>query len=170
VLTLSSGPTNSMRGAATFHARLEDAIDRVKLARGDVPAVVVGGGSVLVGESLRGVHPLLRPEHAQIANAIGAAMAQVGGEVDQIFELSRLSRDEALHQARSTAIAHAVAAGAAPEGVEVVELEELPLAYLRGNAMCIQAKAVGVQPGQRASRWTGRAATIGRTPAPAASP
>ncbi|OJH39946.1 hydantoinase/oxoprolinase N-terminal domain-containing protein [Cystobacter ferrugineus] len=131
------------RADATFHARLEDAIDRVKLARGDVPAVVVGGGSVLVGESLRGVHPLLRPEHAQIANAIGAAMAQVGGEVDQIFELSRLSRDEALHQARSTAIAHAVAAGAAPEGVEVVELEELPLAYLRGNAMRIRAKAVG---------------------------
>jgi hypothetical protein len=131
------------RADATVHARLEDAIDRVKLARGDVPAVVVGGGSVLVGKSLRGVHPLQRPEHAQIANAIGAAMAQVGGEVDQVFDLSRLSRDEAVHQARSTAIARAVAAGAAPEGVEVVEFEELPLAYLRGNAIRIRAKAVG---------------------------
>jgi len=54
-----------------------------------------------------------------------------------------MSRDEALAQAKREATDKAVAAGAAPETVEIVEVEEVPLAYLPGNATRIMVKAVG---------------------------
>jgi hypothetical protein len=36
-----------------------------------------------------------------------------------------------------------VAAGASPSGVEIVELEEIPLTYLTNPAVRIRAKAAG---------------------------
>ena len=39
---------------AEIQSRVETAIDRVKLSGGDVPVVLVGGGSILLGDSLGG--------------------------------------------------------------------------------------------------------------------
>ena len=76
--------------------RVEDAIDRVKLSQEDVPVVLVGGGSVLLGDSLAGASVVLRPQHAGVANAIGAAIAQVGGQVERVYSLESMGRDEAV--------------------------------------------------------------------------
>ena len=78
-----------------------------------------------------------------VANAIGAAIAQVGGQIEKVFSLEDVGRDEALASIRAEAIDRAVAAGAMPGTVEVVELDEIPLTYLPGNATLIRAKAVG---------------------------
>ncbi len=80
------------------------------------------------------------PHHA-VANAVGAAIAQVSGEVDQIYR--DLSRDEAIAAARRAADAKAVAAGADPQTLNVVEVEDLPLAYLPGNSLRIRVRVVG---------------------------
>ncbi len=48
-----------------------------------------------------------------------------------------------LGEAREEAIAQAVAAGADPDSVSVVEVDELPIAYLPGNAVRVRVKAVG---------------------------
>jgi len=122
---------------------LEDYIDRVKLSAGPVPVVAVGGGNILFPDTLRGVSEIIRPEQAGVANAIGVAIAQVSGTVDSVFSLEKLSRTEALDQATALAYERAIAAGAAPDGVEVLDLEEVPLAYLPGNAVRIKVKAVG---------------------------
>ncbi len=50
---------------------------RVHLKAGDVPVVVVGGGAPLCGATLAGASCVLRPAHASVANAVGAAIAQV---------------------------------------------------------------------------------------------
>jgi hypothetical protein len=63
--------------------------------------------------------------------------------VEKVFSLEDVGRDEALESIRSEAIGRAVAAGAEPGSVEVVELDEIPLTYLPGNATLIRAKAVG---------------------------
>ena len=118
-------------------------VDQVKLSPSPVPVVLVGGGSLLVGESLVGASQVLRPEHGDVANAIGAAIAQVGGQIEKVFSLEDVGRDEALASIRAEAIDRAVAAGAMPGTVEVVELDEIPLTYLPGNATLIRAKAVG---------------------------
>ncbi len=86
---------------------------------------------------------MLRPDHFPVANAIGAAIAQVGGEIDQVYAISELGRDAALRQARDEASERAVEAGADPPSVEIVEIEEVPLAYLPSNAIRIRVKAVG---------------------------
>jgi N-methylhydantoinase A/oxoprolinase/acetone carboxylase beta subunit len=108
-----------------------------------IPVVAVGGGSILVPEELEGAAKVFRPDHFAVANAIGAAIAQVGGEVDRVFPVAPGMRDEVLDQARQEAVDKAIAAGAAPGSVRIVEVDELPLAYLPGNATRIRVKAVG---------------------------
>jgi N-methylhydantoinase A/oxoprolinase/acetone carboxylase beta subunit len=119
------------------------AVDRMKTSATAVPVIVVGGGSILIQRPVTGASEVVKPEHFAVANAIGAAIAQIGGETDRIFSLATMSRDEALAQAKQEAIDKAVAAGAVPASVEIVEVEEVPLAYLPGNATRIAVKAVG---------------------------
>ena len=122
---------------------VEASVDRAKTAPGDVPVILVGGGIVLIGDKLNGVSELHRPEHASVANAIGAAIAQVGGEVDRIFSLDGVSREKVLEQAKEEARQRVLREGGIPESIEVVDVEEIPLAYLPGNATRIRVKAVG---------------------------
>ena len=119
------------------------AVDRMKTSAALVPAVIVGGGSILVQDHIEGASNILKPEHYSVANAIGAAIAQVGGETDRVFSLAEMSRDEALAQAKNEATERAVSAGANADTIEIVDVEEVPLAYLPGNATRIMVKAVG---------------------------
>ena len=136
---------------AAFVGQVEDeiaemvniAVDRMKTSAAEVPVIVVGGGSILIQRPVVGASEVVKPEHFAVANAIGAAIAQIGGETDRIFSLAEMSREDALEQAKQEAIDKAVAAGAQPDSVEIVEVEEVPLAYLPGNATRIAVKAVG---------------------------
>ena len=122
---------------------VNNSIDRMKTSAELVPVISVGGGSILITRPIAGASEIVQPEHYACANAIGAAIAQVGGEVDRIFSLVTLSREEVLRQAKEEATHKAVAAGANPATVEIVDVEEVPLAYLPGNAIRIMVKAVG---------------------------
>ena len=118
-------------------------VDRMRTSSTPVPVVAVGGGSILVPDELYGASKVLRPDHFAVANAIGAAIAQVGGEVDRVFPVAPGTREAVLDQARQEAVTKAVAAGAEPSTVQIVDIDELPLAYLPGNATRIRVKAVG---------------------------
>jgi N-methylhydantoinase A/oxoprolinase/acetone carboxylase beta subunit len=126
-----------------MHVMIESAVDRMKTSAIGVPVVLVGGGAVLVGHDLEGASEIIRPEHAAVANAIGAAIAQVGGEVDRIYSLAASSRDDVLAEAKAEAMAKAIEAGAREDTLEVVDVEEVPLAYLPSNAVRVRVKAVG---------------------------
>jgi N-methylhydantoinase A/oxoprolinase/acetone carboxylase beta subunit len=121
---------------------LADAVDRVKLSRGDRPLIVVGGGSVIVPERLEGVSEIHRPEHHDVANALGAVIAAVSGQVDEVVSYGN-DRRGALDAVSQRARERAVLAGADPARVEVVELEEIPLAYLNDPAVRVRVKAAG---------------------------
>ncbi|MGI4896554.1 MAG: hydantoinase/oxoprolinase N-terminal domain-containing protein, partial [Janthinobacterium lividum] len=120
-----------------------DAVDRMRTSSQPLPVVAVGGGSVLLPDSLAGTGEVLRPENFAVANAIGAAIAQVGGEVDRVFAVEPGRRGDVLEAARAEAVERAVAAGAIPSSVEVLEVDEVPLPYLPGGATRIRVKAVG---------------------------
>jgi N-methylhydantoinase A/oxoprolinase/acetone carboxylase beta subunit len=128
---------------AEIRRRLAEAIDRVKTSAADVPVVLVGGGSILVDGTLPGASNVIRPDHFEVANAIGAAIAQVSGEVDQVHALDGVSRAEVLARARADATARAVSAGADPATIALVEAEDVPLAYLPGSATRVRVKVVG---------------------------
>ena len=119
------------------------AVDRMKTSASLVPAVIVGGGSILIQDEIEGTSEILKPNHYSVANAIGAAIAQVGGETDRVFSLAEMSRDEALAEAKTEATNRAASAGAQADTIEIVDVEEVPLAYLPGNATRIMVKAVG---------------------------
>ena len=126
-----------------IHRLAEDALDRMKTSSTPAHVILVGGGSVLIHRELAGVGDLTVPAQAGVANAIGAAIAQVGGEVDRIFSYDTVGRDGALEQARAEATAGAITAGATPGSVQIVDVEELPLQYLPGGAVRLRVKAVG---------------------------
>jgi N-methylhydantoinase A/oxoprolinase/acetone carboxylase beta subunit len=131
------------RAVQVIEASIAESVDRMKTSAGDINVVVVGGGSILLGEGLAGASEVVKPEHFAVANAIGAAIAQIGGEVDRVFSLESMPREEALQQAKDEATEKAVAAGASAGTVHIVDVEEVPLAYLPSNATRIHVKAVG---------------------------
>ena len=125
-----------------IHMAIEEAIDRMKTSITDVPVILVGGGSILVSGELQGVSELHRPGRASEANAIGAAIAQIGGEVDRVFSHRALGRDGVLEAARDEAVKKVVEAGGDPDRVKIIDIEELPLAYGPGDTVRLRVKAV----------------------------
>lgn len=136
-------PQHLVDGAiAKIHEVLEAGIDRVKSSSQDVTAILVGGGSVLVSRPLKGVSRLIVPERSAEANAIGAAIAQVGGEADRIFLYSDVARETAMATAKAEATDKAIAAGGNPSTVKVIDVEEVPLGYGAGDAVRVRTKVV----------------------------
>ncbi len=122
---------------------IEEAIDKVKISAKELPVVVVGGGSILVPENLRGASEVIKPKHFEVANAIGASIAQVSGSIDGVYDITTKGRDAVIEEVKNEAKREAISAGADETTVEVVELEEIPLAYLPSNAVRFKVKAVG---------------------------
>ena len=122
---------------------IEAALERVRPSATTLPVILVGGGApVLSGNSISG-GKIVRPGHGQVANAIGASIAMVGGECDRIFSLDGVSRKEAVAAAKDEARTQAVEAGAEAASVRIVEMDEIPLSYLPGNATRLRVKVVG---------------------------
>lgn len=126
-----------------IHHMLEEGIDRMKTAAAPVPLILVGGGSILIKLPLAGVNKVIVPDHADVANAIGAAIGQVSGEVDRIYSFDTAGRQAALDDASELARAKAIAAGAAEDSIEIVDLDDLPLQYLPEGATRVVCRAVG---------------------------
>jgi N-methylhydantoinase A/oxoprolinase/acetone carboxylase beta subunit len=120
---------------------IAEGIDRMKTEAGDVALLAVGGGSFLIPDRVEGCRAVVRVEHHAVANAVGAAIAQASGEVDQIF--SGLTRNQAIAAAHAEAESRAVAAGATRNSLKMVELEDIPLSYLPGDARRIRVRMVG---------------------------
>ncbi|MEJ7647753.1 MAG: hydantoinase/oxoprolinase family protein [Nakamurella sp.] len=120
-----------------------DVVDRMRMSDDPLPVVAVGGGSILLPDEFPGLGRVIRPENYAVANAIGAAIAQVGGEVDRVFAIAPGRREAAVEEAKQDAIDRAIAAGADPRSVTIVDFDEVPIPYLPGNATRIRCKAVG---------------------------
>jgi N-methylhydantoinase A/oxoprolinase/acetone carboxylase beta subunit len=123
-------------------AMLVDAVDRMTLGKADWPLIVVGGGAFLVPDDLPGVSEVIRPDHGDVANAVGAAIALVSGTIETIIPAGD-GRSEAIEAAREQAHRRAVRAGGDPAAVEVVEITEVPLSYLPEPALRLRVKAAG---------------------------
>ena len=126
---------------ARMGAMIEEGVDRMKTEAGDVTLLAVGGGSFLIPDRVAGCAAVVRVAHHAVANAVGAAIAQASGEVDQVF--SGLGRDTAIAAATAEAERRAVAAGAAPATLRLVEVEDIPLAYLPGDARRVRVRMIG---------------------------
>lgn len=120
---------------------VEETVDRMKTEAGDVPLIAVGGGAFLIPDKIDGVSKVIRVEHGDCANAVGAAIAQVSGECDQIFR--EMTRNDAIAAANAIAADRAVAAGADRKTLKTIETEDMPIAYLPGNSLRVRVRVVG---------------------------
>jgi N-methylhydantoinase A/oxoprolinase/acetone carboxylase beta subunit len=132
---------------------VEKCIDALKLSATPVPVVLVGGGSILLSDKIEGASEIRRPEHFDVANAIGVAIAPVSAQIDRVFSYEEYSRDAALSEAKKQVVEKTRLAGADENKIEIVELEEIAMGYLPGHAVRIKAKAAGpLAPGRTTAR------------------
>lgn len=136
-------PALVQRVLARIAERVAEAVDRMRTSPEPIPVVAVGGGSILLPDELPIFGAVHRPDNYAVANAIGASIAQVGGEIDKVYAVEPGKRDETLAAVRAEAVDKAVAAGAKPASVSIVDFDEVPIPYLPGNATRIRVKAVG---------------------------
>lgn len=138
---------DTIRAARAEMQRLiESNVERMKTEARDLPLLVVGGGSILVDWQVDCASEVLRPPYSSVANAVGAAIAQVAGEVERVVAITESNRDQVLDAARAEACENAVRAGAMADSVEVIEVEQIPISYLPGNPSRLRVKAVGNLP------------------------
>lgn len=128
---------------AVMKAAIAETLDVMKTSPDPIPVVLVGGGSIVVDDDIPGASTVTRPPHAGVANAIGAALSQVGAQVDRIVALDGTTRQAALSAVSDEAKARCVEAGAKAETVRVVDVDEVPLAYLPSNAVRMSLRVVG---------------------------
>ncbi|PCJ50922.1 MAG: hydantoinase subunit beta [Gammaproteobacteria bacterium] len=126
-----------------IHQIVEEGIDRMKMSADPMPLILVGGGSVLINRKIEGVSEIIVPEHAGVANAIGAAIAQVAGEIDTVISYDKIGRDKAIEQAKLEAIEQAISLGAIKESIVFLDIDETPLAYAPDGAVRLRVKVAG---------------------------
>ena len=131
---------------ASMRLLLDRNVERMKTEAADLPLLVVGGGAILVDWPVQSVSDVLRPEFSSVANAVGAAIAQVSGEVEHVVTLNETNRRTVLDDARQEAKDKTISAGATAASVEIIEVEQVPISYLPGNPTRLRVKAVGDLP------------------------
>ncbi|XP_052818306.1 uncharacterized protein LOC128244331 [Mya arenaria] len=144
-------------------------IDKLRLNNRDLPLILVGGGSIIVGKQTKfgGISKIIVPDNFDVANAVGAAMSQVSASVDKVVDydqfvdrqvvydnehepteetrkrLFQSAREKAIQEIKQKLKRDAIANGALPSSLAVVEMEDVALTYIPGNASRIKIKIVG---------------------------
>lgn len=131
------------KALAAIRTLVEDSIDAMKVSSDDAEVILVGGGSIVLPSNLAGASSTVKPDHFGCANAIGSAISKVSGTFEKLIDYDTVPRDEALAKAKEEAVAMAVTAGAAEGTVEIIDMEDVPLAYYPGNTARVKIKAAG---------------------------
>ena len=127
----------------TIQGLLNNGIEKMKPGSEPVPVLLVGGGSLLVTGQLDAASQMLRPQYSGVANAIGAAIAQAGGEAEKMISYARVARDDAIQATTAEARQLAIEAGADAASLRVADIEETRISYMDGDATRVRVKVVG---------------------------
>lgn len=131
------------RAQVRMKLMLERVIDQMKTSPAPLPVLLVGGGSVIAPTELEGVSSVVCPPCHSVANAVGAAIAKVGGTVDFIQSSTNKAVSEIVEEGKAMAIDRAVSAGASRESVYIAEVDVIPLQYVNNNEVRVIVRAVG---------------------------
>ncbi|KAM0746963.1 putative hydantoinase [Meredithblackwellia eburnea MCA 4105] len=121
---------------------LETTLDAMKTSAQDMPVYLVGGGAILAPDTLNGISRVVRFTNFGVANAVGAAIAQVAGNVDVVEDIQDAPMSEVRRRVEALAVKKAIDAGANPSTVTIIESEAIPIAYTAGRCRFV-VKAAG---------------------------
>lgn len=140
-------PAVAEEAERTVLSMLADVVDAARSSAEDRPVVLlVGGGACLVpeGASVAGAARLVRPPGHDVANAVGAALAQVCGVAERVVDLDAAGgHDAAVDALKAEAVAEAERRGAIPGTATVVSVDETPLSYMPGRRARVAVRALG---------------------------
>ena len=128
---------------AEIHRMLNAGIEQMKPGSAPLPVVLVGGGAILVREPLAAASTMLTPERSGVANAIGAAIARIGGEAERMISYERTPRQDAIRELTLAAKRNAESAAADPASLLVADIEETAISYMPGNVVRLRVKVTG---------------------------
>ncbi|KKA27994.1 hypothetical protein TD95_003300 [Thielaviopsis punctulata] len=116
---------------STVKIMIEDHLDRMKTSPEPCDIILVGGGVSLCPPTLDGVASIEIPQHAAVANAIGAAVGEIGAGSVMVVDTSK--KDERHAQVKEEAFKKALERGAKEGTVRVIEEEVSGLPYVEGK-------------------------------------
>ncbi|MBA4696091.1 MAG: hydantoinase/oxoprolinase family protein [Legionella sp.] len=96
--------------------------------RKNLPLIIVGGGASLLPKSLLDEHIFI-PQHAESANAFGAALSEVGVSIQKIISLN--NKEAILEQLEEEALTAATKRGASSP--RIIERQVIPYYYAPQN-------------------------------------
>ncbi|KAH8892391.1 hydantoinase [Thozetella sp. PMI_491] len=110
---------------------IEDQVDRMKTSPEPCHLLLVGGGAFLCPSELEGVASIEVPLHAGVANAVGAAVAEIGDESELIVDSSQ--KDAMLAEVKAKVIAQAISRGAKEGELRILEEDVAGVPYVDGK-------------------------------------
>ncbi len=119
-------PINKAQGLAVFtqvRTQIEELVLRMQGESRDLPILLVGGGAALLPQGEYCI-----PKHFNVANAYGAALAEISGLVDTVVSLN--NREEVLEKLYTTAKQKAIDQGANPATLRLVDQQITPYSYV----------------------------------------
>jgi N-methylhydantoinase A/oxoprolinase/acetone carboxylase beta subunit len=120
--------------------QIKDLISKVGLDEKDLSVVLIGGGAHVLPKL---DERFLIPPHANVANAYGAALAEISGTVDTVVSLN--ARDAILDQLQDEAKQKAIQKGANEKNVDIVDLQIIPYHYVPNQMARVVVTASGAQ-------------------------
>ena len=115
-------------------------VSKIEMQQKELPIVLVGGGASLLPAHCFSERFHL-PKFASVANAYGAALAEVSATIETVVSLDK--REAVLEELKRNAIDAAVSKGASASTCRVVDLSILPYHYMPGNRARVRITAAG---------------------------
>ena len=123
--------------------KLTAAVDLMKPGGAVLPVVLVGGGASLIPGDTLADCPVIRPQYAGVANAIGASIAQVSGEAEGFHVIGSKARSDVIDELTRMAKENAISASADEATLSVVDVEEIEIPYMASETTRIRVRVVG---------------------------
>ncbi|CCH42317.1 hypothetical protein BN7_1861 [Wickerhamomyces ciferrii] len=119
------------RAFQQIQLNLSKAIDSIRTSPVDLPLILVGGGSIIIGDQIKGVSEIIRPLYHEYANAVGAAVAKMAIVIDTVISTdSGLTFQQIIESKKNEAIESLIVKrGAIRESVYVADITSLPIPY-----------------------------------------
>ena len=123
---------------------VEKAIDQMKTTAEPIPAVFIGGGAMVIPfENIAGAAEVIKPPHFEVGGAVGTTIAEIGAYAEGVVDLEVEDRDAAIQEVITRAKESLARAGGLPHTAEVIDIEEIPFAYMPGKREKIRVRIKG---------------------------
>ena len=115
-------------------------VSKIEMKHQDLPVVLVGGGASLLSRDCLPERFQI-PPYAHVANAYGAALAEISTTIDTIASLTQ--RNAVLQELKEKALRDTIAKGACPRSSRIIEMQVIPYHYMPGNKARVVVTAAG---------------------------